>query len=60
MCVCLQVRGSIPLLWSQIPNVKYKPPTLLALSSAYEPAFDAHINALLSAYQVLLPSPCMQ
>ena len=49
-----QVRGSIPLLWSQIPNVKYKPPMRVALSSAYEPVFDKHIEDLLASYQVNL------
>ena len=66
MCILRpQVRGSIPLLWSQIPNVKYKPPTRMSLSSAYEPAFDKHIEDLLAAYQVGLVTgsasalPCM-
>jgi hypothetical protein len=53
------VRGSIPLLWSQIPNVKYKPPTRVALSAAYEPVFDKHIEDLLSAYQVCGGLPYM-
>jgi len=48
----VQVRGSIPLLWSQIPSVKYKPTTLVSPPQAYEPAFDNHINDLLSSYQV--------
>lgn len=48
----VQVRGSIPLLWSQIPNIKYKPTTRVSPPSAYEPAFDNHINDLLSSYQV--------
>ena len=24
----VQVRGSIPLMWTQLPNIKYKPPTV--------------------------------
>lgn len=50
----VQVRGSIPLLWSQIPSIKYKPTTLVSPPSAYEPAFDNHINDLISSYQVSL------
>ena len=48
----VQVRGSIPLLWSQIPNIKYKPTTRISPPSVYEPAFDNHINDLISSYQV--------
>ncbi len=50
----VQIRGSIPLLWSQIPSIKYKPTTRVSPPSAYEPAFDNHINDLLSSYQVNL------
>lgn len=49
----VQIRGSIPLLWSQIPNIKYKPPTRLAPPSASRPAFDHHFQQLLEMYQVL-------
>lgn len=52
----VQVRGSIPLLWSQIPNIKYKPPTRIAPPSASHPAFDHHFKQLLETYQVLGPS----
>ncbi|EIE26553.1 hypothetical protein COCSUDRAFT_11753, partial [Coccomyxa subellipsoidea C-169] len=50
----VQVRGSIPLLWSQIPNIKYKPTTRISPPSVYEPAFDNHINDLISSYQNVL------
>lgn len=54
----LQIRGSIPLLWSQIPNIKYKPTTVLAPSLVYRPAFDRHAKQLLETYQVnLLTTP---
>jgi hypothetical protein len=46
-----QVRGSIPLLWSQVPNIKYKPTTAVAPPAAYEPVFDRHARDLLAAYQ---------
>jgi hypothetical protein len=50
----VQVRGSIPLLWSQIPNIKYKPTTHIAPPSSYEPVFDRHIKDLVEHYQVIL------
>lgn len=47
------MRGSIPLLWSQIPNIKYKPTTrLLAAGSPTSAAFDTHFDALLAKYKV--------
>ena len=48
----VQVRGSIPLLWSQIPNIKYKPTTRLAPAPASQPAFDRHIADLVQGYKV--------
>ena len=54
----VQIRGSIPLLWSQIPNIKYKPPTRIAPPSAYQAAFDRHFKTLLEAYQVTV-CPCI-
>ncbi|KAK9821752.1 hypothetical protein WJX81_003319 [Elliptochloris bilobata] len=47
----VQIRGSIPLLWSQVPNIKYKPTTSVAPPSSYEPVFDRHARNLLSTYQ---------
>ena len=49
---CVVVRGSIPLLWSQIPNIKYKPTTLLAPLPTCDAPFDRHIRELLETYQV--------
>lgn len=48
----VQLRGSIPLMWSQIPNIRYKPNTRVAPLEDSERAFDAHIKDLLSTYQV--------
>ena len=50
----VQIRGSIPLLWSQVPNIKYKPTTRLAPKSAYQPAFDSHIASIVQIYKVIL------
>ena len=55
----VQIRGSIPLLWSQVPNIKYKPPTRIAPPSASHPAFDHHFKQLLDTYQVLCLSLCV-
>lgn len=46
----VQLRGSIPLVWTQIPNIKYKPPTKLLAGGASSAAFDAHAGALLAKY----------
>ena len=48
------VRGSIPLLWSQIPNIKYKPTTLIAPLQTCDAPFDRHIRELLEKYKVRL------
>lgn len=50
----VQIRGSIPLLWSQIPNIKYKPPTRIAPPTDSHPAFDRHFKELLETYQVFI------
>ena len=48
----VQVRGSLPILWSQAPNIKYKPPTLMAPANSSAPAFTKHADKLLEAYKV--------
>eukprot|EP00877_Chromochloris_zofingiensis_P011352 jgi/Chrzof1/6470/Cz18g12080.t1 len=49
----VQVRGSIPLLWTQIPNIKYKPPTKIMEGGDSVKAFDAHADRLLSKYMAV-------
>ncbi len=49
----VQVRGSIPIMWSQIPNIKYKPTTRIAPPEVFAKAFDRHVNSLLEIYKVL-------
>jgi hypothetical protein len=34
------VRGSIPLLWTQLPNIKYKPTTVIAPAELSAPVSD--------------------
>ncbi|KAK9805735.1 hypothetical protein WJX73_003446 [Symbiochloris irregularis] len=47
----VQLRGSIPLMWSQVPNIKYKPATQVAPLEDSEHAFDAHVQGLLKSYE---------
>lgn len=47
----VQVRGSMPVMWSQAPNIKYKPPTYMAPVDQCQPAFDKHIGLLLEHYK---------
>lgn len=47
----VQVRGSIPIIWSQSPNMKYKPTTRIAPPEVYGPAFQRHARALLAQYK---------
>ncbi len=48
----VQIRGSLPILWSQAPNIKYKPPTYIAPEQVSEPAFTTHVTRLLEDYKV--------
>jgi hypothetical protein len=52
----VQTRGSIPLLWSQRPNLTYKPRPLLVNSPAAREALGRHFNEQISYYgrQVLV------
>lgn len=54
-----QCRGSIPLLWTQLPNIKYKPPTKLLEGGAATIAFDTHFDALLDTYKVCMFVCCV-
>lgn len=45
------VRGSIPLLWTQLPNIKYKPTTVIAPSEQSGPAHDKHFASLVDDYE---------
>ena len=44
------VRGSIPLLWSQAPDMKYKPRTRVGPPSRADAAFAAHFDGLAASY----------
>ncbi|EFJ44140.1 hypothetical protein VOLCADRAFT_95601 [Volvox carteri f. nagariensis] len=46
----VEVRGSIPLLWTQLPNIKYKPTTVIAAPGQSAHIFDTHVNALKESY----------
>lgn len=47
----VQIRGSIPVFWTSIPNVKYKPPMMMSNKSEYHHAFNDHISDLLMHYK---------
>lgn len=46
----VQVRGSIPVLWSQSPNLKYKIPISIAAPSKCEATVAAHAEQLCEKY----------
>jgi phosphatidylinositol 4-phosphatase len=46
----VQVRGSVPLLWSQAPNLKYKIPIHIAAPSKTEPVVAFHFGQLAQRY----------
>ena len=48
----VQTRGSIPLLWKQSPNLKYKPkPFLSATAEDQEAVFRSHLQEQQAVYQ---------
>lgn len=46
----VQIRGSIPLLWSQLPTLKYKPPPQLCQTHNQEEVFQKHFDQLTELY----------
>uniref|UniRef100_A0A7S0URE1 SAC domain-containing protein n=1 Tax=Polytomella parva TaxID=51329 RepID=A0A7S0URE1_9CHLO len=50
----VQIRGSIPLLWTQLPNIKYKPTTVIAPGGHSSVAFDKHCAQLLERYRAVV------
>jgi len=47
----VQVRGSAPVLWSEVPNLMYKPKRAFAPADLSQAAFDAHAQGLIKKYQ---------
>ncbi len=47
-----QLRGSVPLLWTTQPNIKYKSPLELSPAEAAAPGFERHFRQLVELYQV--------
>ncbi|KAG2391841.1 hypothetical protein C9374_013326 [Naegleria lovaniensis] len=45
----IQVRGSIPLIWSQKANIQYKPPFVMKKESSGKP-FEKHFDHILDRY----------
>lgn len=52
----VQTRGSIPMVWSQRPNLKYKPTPQISTSQNHSNAFQKHFTTQLFSYgkQVLI------
>lgn len=46
-CSLVQIRGSIPLVWTQLPNLRYKPPPKLTPGVNQMEAFKKHIDQLI-------------
>ena len=50
----VQVRGSIPLVWSQVPDIRYKPTARLLGDRESGAAAEAHFASLLDAYHAVV------
>eukprot|EP01025_Chloroclados_australasicus_P051158 TRINITY_DN5950_c0_g1_i6.p1 TRINITY_DN5950_c0_g1~~TRINITY_DN5950_c0_g1_i6.p1 ORF type:complete len:540 (-),score=59.44 TRINITY_DN5950_c0_g1_i6:16-1635(-) len=46
----VQIRGSIPVLWTHWPNIKYKPPLEMADPTASQGPFEKHMRQLVQLY----------
>ena len=49
-CSFVQLRGSIPLIWSQMPNLKYKPPPVPVMNTNQMEVCRKHLLELTSLY----------
>lgn len=49
-CSFVQIRGSIPLLWSQSPNLKYKPPPVPIPSPDQPDVMAKHVDDVTATY----------
>ena len=47
----LQIRGSVPLIWSQLPNLQLNPPIVISSSySENSQAFNRHFTSVINSY----------
>lgn len=46
----VQIRGSIPLIWQQYPNLRYKPTPVLISNQMQQEVISKHIESLLPMY----------
>ena len=46
----LQTRGSIPLVWQQRPDLRYKPPPAAVAGAAHQQVFTLHMEEQLRLY----------
>ncbi|CAF0811378.1 unnamed protein product [Adineta steineri] len=50
LCSYVQIRGSIPCYWSQLPNLRYKPKVIVLPSNNHMTAFRQHFEEQESYY----------
>lgn len=55
-CSFVQTRGSIPLFWNQLPNLRYKPKPRININENHPEAFSRHFDSQIFNYgkQVLI------
>jgi hypothetical protein len=49
-CSFVQLRGSIPLMWTQMPNLKYKPPPVPLMNSNQMAVCKKHLQEIRDIY----------
>eukprot|EP00798_Chlamydomonas_sp_ICE-L_P010765 gene10765-17852_t len=47
----LQIRGSVPLLWTEMPNMKYKPTRVIAPAELQGAVFKKHVRNVVAQYK---------
>lgn len=50
-CSYVQLRGSIPIFWTQKTNLKYKPPIKIDSSKNHSEVFQKHVNSQMKFYE---------
>ena len=50
----VQIRGSIPLHWSQLPNLRYKSPITIAPYSSHQKSMSKHVQYILSQFESMM------
>ena len=50
-CSYIQARGSIPIYWSQKPNLKYKPSIVINHTKSHLEACQKHMNGIFNSFE---------